>query len=58
MKSVASCLGLVIGTFLTSSSLFAQPCLTAKPAPECRGCFITELGYGYEITPPLKRAYV
>ena len=54
MKDYFACLGLVIGTFLYSSFLFAQTCLTVKPAPACRSCFITELGYSYKITPPLK----
>ncbi len=58
MKNHVAGLGLVIGTFLASSSLFAQPCLTAKPAPACRSCFITELGYGYKITSPLKRTNI
>jgi hypothetical protein len=44
-----------MGTFFFSSFAIAQPCLTAKPAPACRSCFITELGYGYKITSLLKR---
>lgn len=55
MKNHVAGLGLVIGTFFSSSFLLAQPCLTAKPAPACRSCFITELGYGYKITSPLKK---
>jgi hypothetical protein len=58
MKNHATCLGFVLGTFLSSSSLFAQPCLTAKPAPACRSCFITEFGYGYKLTSPLKSASI
>ena len=55
MKNHVASLGLVMGAFLASSSLFAQPCLTTKPAPACRSCFITEFGYAYKITSPLKR---
>jgi hypothetical protein len=54
MKNYFSCLGLVFGTFLTSSPLVAQPCLSLKPAPACRSSLITEFGYSYKITPPLK----
>jgi hypothetical protein len=49
MKNYFSCLGLVFGTFLTSSTLFAQPCLSLKPAPACRSSLITEFGYSYKI---------
>jgi len=58
MKNSFAITGIVLGIFLSSSSLFAQLCLSAKPAPECRSCFITEFGYGYKITPPLKKAYI
>src|SRR5947207_1304558 len=58
MKAYLACLGLVIGTFISSSSLFAQPCLTAKPAPACRSCFITELGYSYKLTSPLTETII
>jgi hypothetical protein len=58
MKNYAIGLVLVIGEFLSSSYVFAQPCLTAKPAPACRACFITEFGYGYKINPPLKRTFI
>ncbi len=34
---------------------FAQPCLSAKPLPHCDTFFITEFGYGYKATSPLKR---
>lgn len=50
MKRVAT-LALVIVGALASPMVFAQPCLTAKPAPACRSCFITEFGYGYKVTP-------
>ncbi len=58
MKSHATCLGLVIGTFISSTFLLAQPCLTTKPAPACRSCFITEIGYSYKINPPLKKTTI
>lgn len=58
MKGYFGCFGFVIGTFLSFSFLLAQPCLTAKPAPACRTCFITEIGYSYKITSPLKRATI
>lgn len=58
MKNAFATTGIVLGIFLTLSSLFAQLCLSAKPAPECRSSLITEFGYGYKITPPLKRAYI
>jgi hypothetical protein len=34
---------------------FGQPCLSAKPKPHCGAFFITEFGYGYKATSPLKR---
>jgi hypothetical protein len=58
MKTFFTVIGIVLGIFISSSSLFAQLCLSAKPAPQCRSCFITEFGYGYKITPPLKRASI
>jgi hypothetical protein len=58
MKNSFAGTGIVLGIFLSSSFLFAQPCLSLKPAPECRFSFITEFGYGYKITPPLKSAFI
>lgn len=42
---------------LSLSPLFAQPCLRLQPAPACRSNFITEFGYGYQATSPLKRTF-
>lgn len=54
MKKFIVALGLFL--FLPASFSFAQ-CLTAKPLPHCRSFFITEFGYGYKATSPLKRRY-
>ena len=54
MNRHVTCLGLVIVGLLTAASVFAGPCLTARPGPACRSCIIAEFGYGYELTPPLK----
>jgi hypothetical protein len=54
MKNYFSCLGFVFETLLSCSFLFAQPCLSLKPAPACRSSFITEFGYSYKITPHAK----
>jgi hypothetical protein len=33
----------------------ADPCLTARPLPQCRACFVTEFGYDFKATAPLHR---
>jgi hypothetical protein len=36
------------------SPISTKSTITAKPAPACRSCFITEFGVSYKITSPLK----
>ncbi len=55
MTPQVACLGLVFGTVLSAALVFAQPCVTARPAPACRSCFVTEIGYSYAVTSPLTR---
>ena len=55
MKRRVGCVGLVFGTAFSATLAFSQPCVTARPAPACRSCFITEIGYSYAVTSPLIR---
>lgn len=55
MKCHVARVGLVLGALFASTFASAQPCLTARPAPLCRSCFITEFGYSYGVTEPFKR---
>lgn len=33
----------------------ADPCLTSRPSPQCSSFFVTELGYAFKFTEPLRR---
>ncbi|NUO83441.1 hypothetical protein HUU05_25490 [candidate division KSB1 bacterium] len=55
MKKSRTALVLFALLFFANSNLFAQPSLTARPLPHCRSFFITEFGYGYKATSPLKQ---
>lgn len=46
---------IVVATVMPCGLLAADPCLTARPAPQCRACFVTEFGYDFKVTAPLKR---
>ena len=46
------------GALLPSAPVLARPCLTPKPAPACPSCFVTEIGYSYQVTPPLKARFI
>lgn len=32
--------------------------MSARPSPQCRSLFITEIGYSYKLNPPLQRTYI
>lgn len=57
MKSNHSTILAVIAFLLLNTNVSAQPCLSAKPAPDCRSFFITEFGYGYKVGSPLKQRH-
>lgn len=48
-------LGLVLAAMMPGARTSADPCLTARPSPQCRTCFVTEFGYDFKVTSPLQR---
>lgn len=45
---------LVAAATLMAGRSSADPCLTSRPSPQCATFFVTELGYSFRLTPPLR----
>lgn len=54
MKRSWIAMGMVLAMTMPCAWLSADPCLTARPSPQCRACFVTEFGYDFKVTSPLK----
>ena len=57
MKRYWNAMGIVLAMTMPCARLLAAPCLSSRASPQCSSFYVTEFGYAFKLTSPLRREY-